>query len=111
MKTDVLAVLAALILSTTGVAQAQSPATETVAGWRWLADTFWYVPASNLPALLLDAETEVLLPISDQTVFHIAGYRDGYFWGRTVVHLQRGTVSSVTCLSCSGRSHRKAGCS
>lgn len=102
MKTNVLAVLAASILCANGIAQAQSPALGTVAGWQWLADTFWYVPASNLPALLLDAETEVLVPISDQTVFHITGYRDGYFWGRTVARLQRGPVSSVTCLSLLG---------
>ena len=93
MKTNVLAVLAASILCANGIAQAQSPALGTVAGWQWLADTFWYVPASNLPALLLDAETEVLVPISDQTVFHVTGYRDGYFWGRTVARLQRGPVS------------------
>ena len=74
----------------------------TVARWSWLRDTYWYVPTSNLPAFVFDADQEVLMPVADQTVFHIADYRDGYFWGRTVVQLQGATKSSLTCLSLVG---------
>lgn len=82
---------------------AASPAIGTVARWRWLKDTFWYVPTSNLLAFLFVAEQERLLPISDQTVFHITDFRDGYFWGRTVAHLQLGpNESQLTCLSLVG---------
>jgi len=80
---------------------AASPATGTVARWRWLNDTFWYVPTSNLPAFLFIAKPEILLPISDQTVFHITDFRDGYFWGRTVVQLGP-NESQRTCLSLVG---------
>jgi hypothetical protein len=81
---------------TTGPAQVQaalhqeSSAAPTVARWRWLANTYWYVPPSNVPAVLLDTSNPtapLLVPVPDQTVFHITGYRDGYFWGVSVVQL------------------------
>jgi hypothetical protein len=59
----------------------------TVNRWSWLADTYWYVPTSNLAALLFDSTAGTLRPVSDQTVFQITGYRDGYFWGNAVTQL------------------------
>ena len=48
--------------------------------YAWLAGTYWYCPAPCMPALRT-------LPgnrferVVDQTVWAIAGYADGYFWG------------------------------
>ncbi len=71
----------------------------TVKRWSWLAGTYWYVPTSNLPAVLFNSSTGTLAPVSDQTVFHITGYRDGYFWGKTVTQLGS---SSASCSSMVG---------
>ena len=49
--------------------------------WSWLADTYWYVPPVNLPALRYAGDDNTLTWLVDQTVWHLAGYRDGYFWG------------------------------
>jgi hypothetical protein len=49
--------------------------------FQWLAGTYWYVPAASLPALQYDAAQNTLAWIVDQTVWHITGYRSGYFWG------------------------------
>jgi hypothetical protein len=59
----------------------------TVNRWSWLAGTYWYVPTRNLAAVLFNSSTGTLAPVSDQTVFQITGYRDGYFWGKTVTQL------------------------
>lgn len=77
-------------------------ARETPDRWKWLKNTYWYVPAPNLPAFLFDADREELTPVLDQTVFHITDYRDGYFWGRTVALLQLGGVANTSCLSLVG---------
>jgi hypothetical protein len=55
--------------------------------WSWLADTYWFVPTSNLAAVLFDSSSGTLVSIGDQTVFQITGYRDGYFCGKTVTQL------------------------
>ncbi len=62
--------------------------------WAWLQDTYWYVPQANVSAILFDASSGSLLPVSDQTVYHISGYRNGYFWGETVAQLGSGSPSS-----------------
>jgi hypothetical protein len=59
----------------------------TVRRWSWLANTYWYVPAPNLPAVLYNSTTGSQTIVSDQTVFHIEDYVDGYFWGDTVTQL------------------------
>lgn len=51
--------------------------------WSWLADTYWYVPQPDLPALQLDPDDSALSWLVDQTVWHISGYKSGYFWGVT----------------------------
>ncbi len=75
------------------VSAAVSP---TVARWSWLADTYWFVPARNLPAVLYNSTTGTLQSVSDQTVFHIEGYRLGYFWGEAVTQLNSGSASEST---------------
>lgn len=49
--------------------------------WSWLADTYWCVPQESLPALRFDDADDSLTWRVDQTVWHITGYREGYFWG------------------------------
>jgi hypothetical protein len=62
--------------------------------WAWLADTYWYVPTSGLPAVVYDASSGALAPVSDQTVYHISSYRGGYFWGETVTQLDSAAPTS-----------------
>jgi hypothetical protein len=49
--------------------------------WSWLQDTYWCVRREDLPALQLDPENNTLSWVIDQTVWHITGYGNGYFWG------------------------------
>jgi len=55
--------------------------------WSWLANTYWYVPTSNLPAVLYNSQTGTVTPVSDQTVYHVVSYQNGYFWGDSVTQL------------------------
>lgn len=57
------------------------PSDFNLSNWSWLQDTYWYVLPENLPALQFDPDDETLNWVVDQTVWHITGYRDGYFWG------------------------------
>lgn len=77
------------------VATAVAP---TVNRWSWLANTYWYVPPMNLPAVLYNSSTGSLIPVSDQTVYHITGYREGYFWGDAVTQLDSSSASSSTLI-------------
>ncbi|MBL8152471.1 MAG: hypothetical protein JNN15_21305 [Blastocatellia bacterium] len=61
--------------------------------WSWLQDTYWYVQTDGLPALQLDVDDNSLSWIVDQTVWHITGYQQGYFWG----------VSATAVMDDSGR--------
>jgi hypothetical protein len=70
----------------------------TVRRWSWLANTYWYVPPMNLPALLYNSSTGTLIPVTDQTVFHITGYREGYFWGKAVTQLGSSAASTSTMI-------------
>lgn len=53
--------------------------------WTWLKDTYWYVLTPDLPALQFDTDENKLSWLVDQTVWHIANYRNGYIWGVTSV--------------------------
>ena len=77
--------------------------------WDFLADTYWYVTYPDLPALKFSASDNVLSWTGDQTVWHISGYKNGYFWGvssalmfdpessgRTQSPNQRSLVGTVT---------------
>ncbi len=93
MKAKLLgALLCAVLLS-------QPAEAATVAKWKWLKGTTWYVPTNNLPAYIYYPSRNRLVPVSDQTVYTITGYRNGYFWGRTASQLND---NDVTCLSLVG---------
>lgn len=62
--------------------------------WAWLANTYWYVPTPNLPATVFNPQTGTIVPVLDQTVYHITGYRSGYFWAETVTQIGQGTPTS-----------------
>ena len=49
--------------------------------WDFLANTYWYVPVSDLPALQFMPDDNLLSWRGDQTVWHITGYKNGYLWG------------------------------
>jgi hypothetical protein len=74
----------------------KAAASPTVRRWSWLANTYWYVPTANLSAVLYNSTTGTIAPVSDQTVFHITGYRDGYFWGKTVTQLGSSSASGTS---------------
>lgn len=49
--------------------------------WNFLANTYWYVSYLDLPALEFSPSDNLLSWKVDQTVWHISGYKNGYFWG------------------------------
>ncbi|MFZ6779745.1 hypothetical protein ACO0LD_23180 [Undibacterium sp. Ji83W] len=49
--------------------------------WDFLTDSYWYVTYPDLPALQFSSSDNVLSWTGDQTVWHISGYKNGYFWG------------------------------
>lgn len=51
--------------------------------WDFLANSYWYVTPPDLPALQFSPDDNVLSWQGDQTVWHITGYKNGYFWGVT----------------------------
>lgn len=51
--------------------------------WDFLADSYWYVTPPDLPALQFSPDDHALTWVGDQTVWHISGYANGYFWGVT----------------------------
>jgi hypothetical protein len=55
------------------------------ATWQILNDTYWYVTSPDLPALEFSPSDDALAWQIDQTVWHISGYRNGYFWGAVAV--------------------------
>lgn len=55
--------------------------------WSWMSNTYWYVPTPNLAAVIYQPGSGALATVNDQTVFHVTGYRRGYFWGETVTQL------------------------
>lgn len=60
--------------------------------WSWLgADggTYWYVPTAYLLAIQWDtAAPSAYTSVSDQTVWHIERYDNGYFFGPAVVKFE-----------------------
>ncbi len=55
--------------------------------WSWLENTYWYVPTDGLVAIETSLADQSHNPVTDQTVWHITNYSDGYFWGDQVVKL------------------------
>lgn len=75
-------VLAGLLaVQTTGALAANSEPAPTPKRWAWLEGTAWYVPNANLLAIMTSPDSPAVIPLRDQTVYVIDGYRDGYFWG------------------------------
>ncbi|HTV43837.1 MAG TPA: hypothetical protein VMF05_00850 [Stellaceae bacterium] len=69
--------------------------------WQWLAHTYWYVPSEYLLALASSPSRAQPIPVSDQTVYYISNYADGYFWGITAVsYTGSGGSSSSRGVSC-----------
>lgn len=66
--------------------------------WSFLADSYWYVPTPNTPAMLFGASNQTIAPVLDQTVFHITGYRSGYFWGVSVTQLGSSTPTTSSMI-------------
>lgn len=109
-----------------GSAQAHAePKPPSASDWKWLAGTTWIVPPKGVLAYQLQgngAPTACALPgepaitpclptttpptlvaLRDQTVYHISGYRSGYFWGTMVVALGApGVATTYGCTSLLG---------
>jgi hypothetical protein len=68
--------------------------------WSWLEGTTWYVPESGLLAMASRPSLTTPVPVSDQTVYVIQGYKAGYFWGTTAVKYQKQGGTSAASPSC-----------
>lgn len=82
-----------------------SPAVEaSTATWSFLQNSYWYVPTPNLPALLsaTSGSTTSHIPITDQTVFYIQTYQEGYFWGQVATEFTVAGESDTACFSMVG---------
>lgn len=86
-------ILAATILAATASFPASAA---TVRDWSWLNGTTWIVPPTGLPAYVYSPAQNQLIPVQDQTVYTITGYRNGYFWGRTAAKLGGGDISCMS---------------
>jgi hypothetical protein len=100
-------IAAALTLVACVCAAQGTGAGSTTDYWSWLPGTYWFVPASNLPAMLTSSALPKPVTVLDQTVFHIQEYQGGYFWGAAVVQISvpiPGTSStpSAMCMSFTG---------
>jgi hypothetical protein len=71
--------------------RAETPSLPT--SWDWLAGTYWYVGAGDLPAYLYDTRTQTSAMVPDQTVFHIVESKGGYFRGTAVVEIAMSRTS------------------
>lgn len=84
-----------LVLALDGVVLAA----DTSKKWSWLANTYWYVPTKNLMAYSYSPGTNTIAFQMDQTMFHIVGYANGYFWGNLVAQI---SSNSPSCQSIVG---------
>ncbi|MFZ3236470.1 MAG: hypothetical protein WA184_14020 [Stellaceae bacterium] len=92
-------------ITATAAVCAAFPATAAADHWRWLEDTYWYVPTEYLLAIASSPALKSPIPVSDQTVYHIARYAGGYFWGTTAVSYtprNGSTGSEPSCLQLVG---------
>lgn len=75
---------AALGLAT--LAGSPAPAEPERDRWQWLAGSYWYVPSQYLPAVRWDTSNpSAYSGLSDQTVWYIQSYDEGYFAGSVAV--------------------------
>jgi len=79
---------------------AQSTMVPAAAGsearWNFLDDTYWIVPTPYLPAVILvNTGTPMLVPVVDQTVWHITAVVAGYVFGEVQTNVGNGWVHST----------------
>jgi Ca2+-binding RTX toxin-like protein len=79
---------------------AQSTMVPAAAGsesaWNFLDDTYWIVPTPYLPAVILvNSGTPALVPVVDQTVWHITAVVAGYVFGEVQTNVGNGWVHST----------------
>jgi hypothetical protein len=95
------ALIGALLFSAGAYAAEATPASseippETASRWAWLgADggTYWYVPTAFLPAYRWNTDDPAAAAsVSDQTVWHIERFENGYFFGPAVAQLDGGST-------------------
>jgi hypothetical protein len=90
---NILAAVAATIFLTPHAAFADN--------YSFLRGSKWFVPPSTLPAAVMTLKDGKVQPVLDQTVWDITGYKDGYFWGRSIVQFMRpdtgAPVGSASC--------------
>jgi hypothetical protein len=97
VKVIAIAVMTALGATLVCAQQARVDPPPLPATWDWLAETFWYVGESDLPAYLYDTRAQGGGTVTDQTVFHITESKGGYFRGTAVVEIAM-SRSSFTML-------------
>ncbi|WZO99246.1 hypothetical protein EP7_000845 [Isosphaeraceae bacterium EP7] len=88
----------AVLHRATEVSALRQGAAASAERWAWLANTYWIVPKPNLSAIIYNSDSGAIVPVRDQTVYHISGYRNGYFWGKTVTQLGQGNPTSSALL-------------
>ncbi|GAA4802527.1 hypothetical protein [Lysobacter hankyongensis] len=89
--------ICALSLSTVAqAADAPTAASSTASRWAWVGaegGTYWYVPTAYLPAYRWNTDDPAAATeVSDQTVWHIERFENGYFFGPAVAQLDDGSA-------------------
>jgi len=90
-----------LALLASGAALAQKAPAAAMPEYSFLKNTIWYVPQSTLPAPEMNPQDGTVRMLSDQTVWRITNYHQGYFWGNIVAQLRNGSgkpVGDPTCM-------------
>jgi hypothetical protein len=90
--------LARFVCATAGLLLISTPAW---AQYGFLRGSKWYVPTETLPAVNMPLNSNVVQPLSDQTVWEITGYSKGYFWGRSVAVFKRPSGAQLGPVACS----------
>lgn len=89
--------ICALLLSNAAqAADAPMSASSTASRWAWVGaegGTYWYVPTAYLPAYRWNTgDPAAATQVSDQTVWHIERFENGYFFGPAVAQLDGGSA-------------------
>src|ERR1700722_5402078 len=98
-KNLVWAFLLSLIVAS-GRAEAGTPAAAAADPWKWLSNTYWYMPIQYLLAIASSPSLQAPIPVSDHTVYCIQHYQAGYFWGTTAVSYTTQQSQEATTPSC-----------
>ena len=88
----IIVVAAGLSLALAAASGRAEAAKKKFTDWSWLGEdggTYWYVPEKYLPAIQwMTVDPESYTSISDQTVWHINKFEDGYFFGTLSVKFE-----------------------